>query len=257
MTSERQKRDERARFDLFAELLTGYPMRLLSHDDTPDFLVECQGRTIGVEHTELFGRQTRSARRPHTPVQLEGIQKDIICKAMRLYLDQASPPVTVKVWFDPGMKRTKLTRGRCKTIATELSRFVAEWIRTAHTPDEWPRPGDRIPEISHLSIYGRHLAWSIENPPLVGPASVSDIQRTIDEKDTKCDAYRRKCDECWLLVAADRYNRAQAFDFSPDDSSLRHCYVSRFERLFFLELGQRWLRELSHNTPESTTKYIE
>ncbi|HSW00668.1 MAG TPA: hypothetical protein VLI39_10880 [Sedimentisphaerales bacterium] len=232
-------------------------MRLVNHDDNPDFLVECGGRTIGIEHTELFKRQTRSSERPYTPAELEGIQQKILHETKKLYIAQGGPPIVVTVWFIPGMRRTKPARGRSEGIAVELAQFITEWIRTPHSPDEWPRPGDRIPEISHLSIYEGQSAWMKGNPAWVGPPSVSDIQKTIDEKDAKYDVYRHRCDECWLLIAANRYNPAQGFDFSRDDSSLRYGYRSRFERLFFLELGDRWLRELSRGTPDNATKPIE
>jgi len=244
MASERQKKDEQVHFDLFLELLGECPMRLLSHDDNPDFLVECKGRTIGIEHTRLFEKQKRSSKRPHTPVELEEMQRRIIREARDMYVAQGNPPTVVKVWFDPGMKRTKLVRGRPQAIASELARFVAEWVCTPHSADEWARPGDRIPEIDYLSIYGRNSAWSKESPSVLGPPSVSAFQEAIVKKDTRYGVYRRKCGECWLLIVADRFNPAQGFDFSRDDSSLRYCYPSRFERIFFLELGDRWLREL-------------
>jgi hypothetical protein len=256
MTSGRQRREERAHLELFMELFDGSPMRLLSHDDNPDFLVEHEGRTVGIEHTEFFRRRNRSSKRPYTPAELEGIQRDIIRKAMKLYVDQGNLPVVVTVWFDPGMKRTKLARGRSEAIAVELSQFVAEWVRTAPSPDAEPMPGNRIPEISHLSIYRGHSAWSKGDPSLVGPSSVSEFQGTIDEKNTKYDVYRQNCDECWLIIAADRFNPAQGFDFSQDDSALRYCYRSRFERVFFLELGGRWLRELAHRVPDDASEPI-
>lgn len=251
MTSARQKRDEQVHFDLFTALLHESPMRLPSHDDNPDFLVECEGRTIGIEHTELFEVRKRSSKRPYTPAELEGIQQKIIREAKELYVAQGNPPTVVKVWFDPGMKRIRLPRGRSEAIAVELARFVAEWVHTAHSSNEWPTPGDKIPEISHLSIYGRDSAWSKENPSLLGPPSVPAFQGTVTKKDTRYDVYRHKCDECWLLIVADRFNPAQGFDFSEDDSSLRYCYKSRFERIFFLELGDRWLRELACQAPDN------
>jgi hypothetical protein len=125
-----------------------------------------------------------------------------------------------------------------------------------HSPDEWPRPGDRIPEISHLSIYEGHSSWTKGNPSLVGPPNVSELQRTIDEKNTKYGVYRQKCDECWLLIAANKFNPAQGYDFTLDSSALMHCYESRFERVFFLELGDMWLRELPHSASDDTSESI-
>lgn len=251
MTSrQRQKMDEREHFDLFMELLAECPVRLLRHDDHPDFLVERKGRAIGIEHTELFEERKCSSRRPHTPVELEEMQKRIVREAKDLYVAQGNPSTVVEVWFDPGMKRSKLVRGRSQAIAAELARFVAEWVCTAHSADEWARPGDRIPEIDYLSIYGRSSAWSKKNPSELGPPSVSVFQGAIAKKDTRYDVYRLKCDECWLLIVADRFNPAQGFDFTKDDSSLRHCYRSRFDRVFFLEWGHRWLRELLRSAPD-------
>ncbi|OHB65236.1 MAG: hypothetical protein A2Y77_03020 [Planctomycetes bacterium RBG_13_62_9] len=90
----------------------------------------------------------------------------------------------------------------------------------------------------------------------MGPPNVSELQRTIDEKNTKYDVYRQKCDECWLLIAANRFNPAQGYDFTLDGCPLTHCYASRFERVFFLELGDGWLRELPHSAFKDTSKPI-
>ncbi len=257
MNSERQKRDERAHFELFKELLGQPRIRLLCHDDNPDFLTECQGLTVGIEHTELFVQRKRSSQRPHTPAELEGIQQDIIRKAERQYYgDSRRPPVVVTVWFDPGMKRTRLASGRSEAIAAELARFVAEWVRMDPSLDAEPELGDAIPEISRLSIYEGRSRWSKGNPSLLKPAEIPELQRAIDEKNSKYGVYRQKCDQCWLIIVADQFNPAQAFDFSRDDSPLRHCYRSRFERVFFLEVGGRWLRELCRSEPYDASQSI-
>lgn len=260
MTCEQKKRHERAHFELFAELFPevpgGFPLRLSSHDDNPDFLVKSGDRTIGIEHTELFKRRVRSAKRPYTPAELEGIQQGIIRKAREFYASRGLPPATVTVWFYPSMKHTRFVSGRSEAMGAELSQFVAEWIRVPHLANEWPRPGDRIPEISHLSIYEGNSSWTKGNPSLVGPPSVSELQRTIDEKNIKHDVYRQKCDECWLLIAADKFNPAQGFDFTHDGCALTYRYASRFERVFFLELGDRWLRELPHSAFKGTSEPV-
>jgi len=85
---------------------------------------------------------------------------------------------------------------------------------------------------------------------------VSELQRTIDEKNTKYDVYRQKCEECWLLIAANKFNPAQGYDFTLDRYALTHCYGSRFERVFFLELGDRWLSELPHIAFKDTSEPI-
>jgi hypothetical protein len=254
MVSDRQKKDERVHLEVFRERFSESPMTLVSHDDNPDFLMECGGRTVGIEHTEFFRRRNRSSKRPYTPAELEGIQQGIILRAVSSYVDQGNPPVDVTVWFYPWMKHVRLARGRSVVIADELSQFVAEWIRVPHSRDEWPMPGDRIPEISHLSIAKGPSAWRKGNLSQVGPPSVSEFQAIIAEKNTKCDIYRQKCDECWLLIAANRFNPAQGTDFSQDDGSLRHCYRSRFECVFFLELGHGWLRELPHCAPDDASR---
>lgn len=249
MASKQQREDERAHFKLFAALLAKVPgelpLRLLSHDDNPDFLASVQDQTIGIEHTELFKRRARSRKRPCKPAELEGIQQGIIRKARESYTSQGHPSVAVRVWFYPGMKHTKLATGRSGKIADELSQFVAEWVRVPHPLDQWPRPGNRIPEISHLSIHEGPSEWVKGNPAWVRPPHVLELQQTIDEKNSKYDVYRKRCDECWLLIAADKFNPAQGYEFTRDDRALRHCYRAKFERVFFLELGDRWLKELS------------
>jgi hypothetical protein len=259
MSSKQQKKDERMHLEMFRELIDGSPVRLLSHDDNPDFLVEREGRTIGIEHTEFFRRRNRTSRRPYGPAELEGIQQGIIRKAMELYTKQGNSPVSVKIWFDPGMKFTKLAPGRSEAIAVELSSFIAEWARTDPSPYAGFGPDDAIPikEIGILSITRDCWVWSKENPALVGSPSVSQLQGIIAEKDTKYDIYRQKCDECWLLITANRFNPAQGTDLTQGDDCLRHCYTSRFGCIFFLEVGHRELFRLNRTPPNNASVPIK
>lgn len=251
---------------MFVRLLNESPMKLLCHDDNPDFLAEREGRTIGIEHTELFKRRGIQQDKPaprrsvfsyDCPKELDGIQRRIVRDARELYVDQGNPPVSVRVWFNTTMQHTKLATGRSKAIAAELSQLVADWVREnpGHL-DGQLRRGDTIPieEIAVLAIRRGGLGWSKEGPSWVRAPSVSELQAIVTEKDARYDVYRRRCDECWLLITADWRNPAQGFDLRRDERWLSHCYGSKFDRIFFLELGDGILRELthavSHNLPD-------
>jgi hypothetical protein len=72
---------------------------------------------------------------------------------------------------------------------------------------------------------------------------LSELQDTINAKNKKINEYIKNCDECWLLVVADRTKADQRYCLTPEITS--HRFVSKFRKTFFLEIAESDFLELS------------
>jgi hypothetical protein len=61
---------------------------------------------------------------------------------------------------------------------------------------------------------------------------IPQLQRTINEKNSKHGRYRQRCDECWLLIVASGGRPSGLFE--PSAETKNHLYQSLFERTFFM-----------------------
>jgi lysophospholipase L1-like esterase len=198
---------------------------------------------LGPAESEPLGPMVNGRRdRTHLSPKGQAVMAALVADLLRQAVPQLAPHL--KNAAPPSASDDRKPHGQTSCPSYMRSQYVAEWVRVPHSADERPRLGDMIPEISDLSIYGRRSSWSKRDVALVGPLKPSEVQKTMDKRNSKYDVYRQKCHECWLIIVADRFNPAQGLDFSQDDSALTHCDRSRFERVFFLELGSRWLKGL-------------
>ena len=62
---------------------------------------------------------------------------------------------------------------------------------------------------------------------------IPELQRIIDEKNSKQGRYRQRCDECWLLIVASGGRPSGLFE--PSAETKNHLYHSLFERTYFIE----------------------
>lgn len=54
MASGDRRLIERLQLEHFVRVFAGFPLEACSHSDRPDMIVRAGGRTIGIEHTEVF-----------------------------------------------------------------------------------------------------------------------------------------------------------------------------------------------------------
>jgi hypothetical protein len=84
--------------------------------------------------------------------------------------------------------------------------------------------------------------WDFGNARIVERFATDIVQRAIDEKAKKLDAYLKCCSECWLLVVADSFRDSGSFDF--DDFGGK-SFSSPFSRTYLLDFGRGRLHRLS------------
>jgi hypothetical protein len=62
----------------------------------------------------------------------------------------------------------------------------------------------------------RFARWTVARPGLVATLTPKHIQEVIDKKAKKINSYKKKAEEVWLLIVADRTRPSQKFSVMPD-----------------------------------------
>lgn len=214
------------------------PAQILSGNfESPDLAIVLDGRTIGVEVTEIQKSKEERARRAP--------KDDILERAKRGYEAQRGPPISVCFSF--------FDRADTRTVnRSDLSRKIVDFLlslRLEHEYDVVAMAGERLPPA--LRQYFRELrfwresrrgVWQCSEASWVAPLTKEIIQERVDVKKDLLPDYRVKgYDAYWLLICAHPTNPACRFEparnFDPTH------VLSPFDRTFFydcwhaLELG--------------------
>jgi len=232
---------ERRQFDRFREVTHLLPEG--THADSPDFLVEKDGRRIGVELTTVYASPSSFA--THGRSGAEAAQKramtdhELWSRVIDLAArgSQGTPAESVNVSVFRGQP---VHRRRLPTLAVELVDVVVKHLPVSapvHLPS-WA-DGARIlpPEVDELSIWGTGFGilprWQLTEMSLVYPVTRQYIQQCVDRKSPEqILGYRYVCDEVWLILVAEGRSTASMVTLSPD--AMTAIYISAADRMFLL-----------------------
>lgn len=230
-TSARKKDHERFLVECFVRT-SGIALNIIDECEPPDFIVEFEGRRIGLEVTELFiepdgGFKSMQAR--------ESIASRIVWKARAIYLASGAPPAHVSVCFAPGADLNSLNRD---ATASALASFIVErklgvWDRISWRPEDGDNTlPDEIAFIHALGVPSHDMAhWAAPRAGWAAPLTDSIVQSRIDQKALRLPHYCKVIPENWLLMVADRTRPSQLFDLG-DRLNLQGIR-SPFARTFF------------------------
>lgn len=252
MTTLKQKKKEQLHFHLFKRLYKQFPDGKVYHQrgQRPDFLIEHSNGILGIEHTEIF--KSKPTGQPYNPQQQEGFLRKIVDQAKIICEKKGVDPLQVKVWFK-GINHITGTKDQSK-LSESLAEFVESWNKKSPDAHELLKPQAKIPEISQIDIRRGTLngkiwltshRWSKEGAGWVKRQFIEELQKCLDEKNDKYEKYRKKCEECWLLVVANRSNPAQCFDIDFGGEVKAHNYYSKFDKTFYMEVMHRYLVKLN------------
>jgi hypothetical protein len=244
MTRDAQKQEELNLVDLMRRLHGGKPEGMLEAVGEPDICVVSPHRRIGVEVTELH-RQPRSGEPPRQ--LLESERSKLVAQASALARSAQLPPLDVAVHFTDGVGVGKRDRD---LAARSLLALVSENIPAVGesvTIEMWRRPSNALTGVRLVRVF-RHAAltkhhWAVPQAGWVQSDFVQELQQAIDDKNRLHASYRRRCDECWLLVTASGGRPSGLFE--PSHETRGHVYRSAFAKTFFLEVFGQMLIELN------------
>jgi hypothetical protein len=229
-SNDKKKQHEKFLLDRFLEHQGITPTRI-DPGESPDFLITLDGRTVGIEVTELFIKRCNSeARRlPEDPLlqAIESITTRIVSKARKVYFDANNPHVLSHILFS-----NRVTPDIDKRKGDQIAKLIADQIQSMSRQDsegaEWRSREDEKDEnpLSEWVIFIsswkvpdlRFARWSPTNNTvgLVSTLTPERLQEEIDKKASRIDAYKKRAEEIWLLIVADRTRSSQKFSVMPD-----------------------------------------
>jgi hypothetical protein len=221
-----KKMHERFLLDRFLEHQGITPTRI-DPGESPDFLIDIEGRTVGIEVTELFIRSNKSEAHPQPEEEpllqaAESITNLIVSKARKIYFDADNPPVLSTIWFSD---RITLDKKKDDQIAELIAHQIQSMNLKNSQAVTWRSSEEneerslsesvdiiytcKVPEL-------RFARWTVARPGLVAPLTRKRLQEVIDKKAEKINAYKKRAEEIWLLIVADRTQPSQKFSVKPD-----------------------------------------
>ncbi len=208
----RKKQRERFLLKQFFEDAT-LPAEIVEDREAPDFIVQFEGRRIGVEVTQLFISHDTTTNLMQAQ---ESISTKTISKARHIYDASGGPPAHVSVCFSLGRDLRKMNRD---SAASALAAFVRKldltvWQRVDWRPVEIEGPlPEEISFVHALGVPARDLAhWTVARAGWATPVIVDDLQKRINEKATRLAKYQETVRENWLVIIADATKPSGLFD---------------------------------------------
>jgi len=237
-----QKLRERFLLEQFIEAAE-IKAQIVEQREAPDFVVQVNGRLVGIEVTELFVSQDSHG---NTLQAQEAISSRIVAKAQELYQASGAPPAHITICFAPNCDFRNLNRNK---VSQQLCNWASElklslWQRVDWRPDE---PHDLLSdEISFIHALGvpcfSMAHWSVASAGWVAPLTSASLQARIDAKAERLRRYSTVTADVWLLVVADSMRPSSLIEAKPKFEI--QTIVSPFSRTFFyrhphivLELG--------------------
>ena len=224
---EKKKQRERFLLDQFLKHQKITPKRIVP-GESPDFLIDLEGRAVGIEMTELFIRRNRSEAHPEPLKEsllkkIESNADRIISKAREIYFSAGNPPVlstiviSDRITLDKkkGDQIAELIAYQIQSMSLENSQ-AAKWRSCEEENEKHPLLDlvyfihtERVPEL-------RFAHWTVVKAGLVATLTSECLQAEIDKKANKINTYRKKAEEIWLLMVADPTRLSQKFSIQTD-----------------------------------------
>lgn len=212
----------------FRRNLSAFPSGAICPDERPDFLIKSTGRIVGVEVTKYFRDMANAALTPLQ--QREAVRRKIMKEANSIADKRGYLQAYVFVHFDLNFfcRSSKIS-----ATATELVQLAERRFQNGEDDTFVRRHEIDIPGVAGLSIKRiKSLKSYWEAPlasfvPTVNPQQLQDI---LNQKNSLCGEYKKKCDEIWLLIVMDRFDAA-SYSLIPAEIS-HYAYAHDFDSAF-------------------------
>ena len=170
----------------------------------------------------------------------------MVAQAAALAQSAEIPPLDVAVHFTDRVGVEKRDRElAARSLLALVSKNVpvigqSVTIEMSRRPIE-ALPGVRLVRVFRHEVLTKHH-WAVPDAGWVQSDFAPELQQVIDDKNSRHAAYRRRCDECWLLVTVSGGRPSGLFE--PSEETRDHIYRSSFSKTFFLEIFGQILIEL-------------
>ncbi len=245
-SSNISKKDiEVAYLERFRHAMHDFPEGRIEPSEEPDFLVWRPDSILGIELTEMHRENSAGA----SPQQArESMRQRVINRAQELYVANACSPVHVSVFL---RESVHIKRSEVELLASQICELaIRNCPRPNSSSEEFYEETNRAYFPNVVNNIRVHRLDAITETHFSSPGSTwvaslaqSDVERTLLSKNRKYPAYRKKCDEAWLVINADIGSMSTWFQF--DSPSLSGTFETDFERVFVFRHFGRKLHELA------------
>ncbi|HTV39551.1 MAG TPA: hypothetical protein VMF08_03175 [Candidatus Sulfotelmatobacter sp.] len=206
----------------------GFPEGDVCPEECPDFLVKAENKTVGIEVTQYFRDGADGSKPPLQ--QREAIRERVLDEARQVAGQCLLPGAYVFVHFDFNFY---CVRSEVRTTAGKLVQLVGVALQ-ASQKEIFLRRGEieikGVDAIFIKPIEGKNCIWRAPLASFVPTVTAEKIQSILSGKNARCDDYRSKCDEIWLIIVMDRF-RASSFSLLPP-LVMDHAYSHKFDSAF-------------------------
>ena len=231
--AHRRKLRERRFLDVFLRI-ANIPAKVLEEREAPDFVLDVEGRPVGLEVTEVFVQNDGDPMQPRVG---EAIVDEIVARARRTYEQAAGKPLHVSFGFVTNSDMRRINRrGAAEAIANFLLDLdppmgeLVKWKRVAVRPDPLP---EQLTFMHILAVSAPSMAhWWAPRAGWVAPLITGLLQPSVDEKAKKLAQYRQVVQENWLLLAIEGRAPSQFFEPSEEIPAVS----SPFDRTYLVSL---------------------
>ncbi len=226
-------------FNIFMELSAEFGPYGFEKSESPDFLVQKDGKIIGFEHTTVVRTDNESVEIEKTGV-LNGICRRCFAKIKEV----SRCPVDVRAHLNFNNFHNKIPH---KKVVSDLCDIIERLIASVPNDMKSHRIDvDSMPYWINALYVAKYpdwgyCHWNWDGAGWVVKDVTQYIQRAIDKKQNKIVNYRERCEIINLLLCA---GHGPHNFMHPDEDSLSERYVSSADRIFFLDLGLRQVHEL-------------
>lgn len=210
-----------------------FPSGAVIARESPDFTVQSDYRTVGIEITRFYLPPPDEER----PQQEQQSLKDrAVCLAHQMHMEAGGPALYVSVFY---RERLAITKRDVPTMANAISKIVLEApVPASITDTSTIVTGSRLPpEIISISITrsinGRDQLWHANAGGWVAPVKPQHIREVIERKSSMASVAKAKCDELWLVIVSDEFSRAAPVELSEEAAD--YTYQKIFDRVFWIE----------------------
>lgn len=242
---QRRKRAESFFFERAQALLTCWPTGAVdATGEEPDIVVGwAQGR-YGVEVTEMLRGETRAVEETHR----------LICEKGRKHFLSAvkADCLAVKVIFreDVVMGPREQDAAAADLAAIVLSRIpsIPEGVFAVRLEE-----GTDFESSLFTAVWLHHhpncprSRWHPVGAWWVPVASVDHVQETIDKKERKIAAYRKRVEEIWLLIVLEGFSGSASW--SVADAVFTHPFSTTFDGVVLLDYAMNRAHLLTAKRP--------
>lgn len=212
--------------------------------ESPDFLVEDPGgQRVGLEFVEVLRQGARKNASPYR--EREAAEQRVLRRAEEIYYAKdPQGPVCVSLGWppEPEVARSGPLPHPTEKLAGEVARLVREGApRWAGGMDLELGPSElrgtlldgvlkrlRARKTNYTSPEGRDSPWLSDIAYLPQTANAPDLEREISSKERNYSAYRKRCEEVWLIIALT--GGPSSFE-DIDQTVLAHHFQSSFDRV--------------------------